>query len=148
MADSNLERFVDAQKISYSTALEEIQRGRKQSHWMWYIFPQLEGLGRSSTARFYGIKDISEAKAYLLHTILGTRLIKITAEALKHSDKSAHEIFASPDDLKFHSCMTLFSETVKRIPSDFTTDDFQVFETAIRRFFGSKPDILTVELLQ
>src|SRR5262249_25167657 len=108
----NLERFVTAQAQVYATALAELRQGAKQSHWMWFIFPQLRGLGRSSTARFYCITSLDEARAYLAHPTLGLRLDECTEAVLAIRDQSLHAIFGSPDDMKFRSCMTLFSRAV------------------------------------
>ena len=105
---SNLNRFLQAQSYQYETALKEIQNGRKQGHWMWYIFPQLRGLGQSSMAWEYGIADLGEAKAYLAHPILGVRLLEICNAALNTSSNNAVEVFGFPDNLKLKSSMTLF----------------------------------------
>ena len=104
----NLERFVNAQENSYKVALKEIQNGKKNSHWMWFIFPQVNGLGMSSISREYSIKNKQEAKDYLDHNILGNRLIEITSTLMKIEQKSARSIFGYPDDLKLKSSMTLF----------------------------------------
>ncbi len=102
------QHFVDAQAASYETALAEIRRGAKTSHWMWFVFPQLAGLGRSPTARFYALASLDEARAYLAHPLLGPRL-RVCAEAVAvHAGTSARAIFGSPDDLKLRSCLTLF----------------------------------------
>jgi uncharacterized protein (DUF1810 family) len=132
-----LERFLSAQEKDYELALSEIKRGKKTSHWMWYIFPQIMGLGHSETAKFYSIRDLKEAQDFLEHQILGKRLIEITAEVIKHKNKTAHEIFGSPDDLKFHSSMTLFS----LIPGSDA-----LFNTALQTFFSGRPDIKTIEI--
>ena len=105
----DLKRFVDAQARVYEIALDEIDNGRKRSHWMWFIFPQLRGLGRSSTAQIYGIGSLDEARAYLAHPLLGPRLRECAEAALEHSGKPLIDIFGSPDDLKFRSSMTLFA---------------------------------------
>ena len=104
----NLERFINAQENSYKIALKEIQNGEKRSHWMWFIFPQIDGLGMSSMSREYSIKNQQEAKKYLDHNILGNRLIEITRALMKIEQKSARSIFGYPDDLKLKSSMTLF----------------------------------------
>tara|TARA_B100000401_G_scaffold224372_1_gene151870 strand:- start:45 stop:464 length:420 start_codon:yes stop_codon:yes gene_type:complete len=104
----NLKRFVNAQEKSYKVALKEIQNGKKNSHWMWFIFPQVNGLGMSSISREYSIKNKQEAKDYLDHNILGNRLIEITSTLMKIEQKSARSIFGYPDDLKLKSSMTLF----------------------------------------
>src|SRR5260370_30714457 len=106
---SNLERFVTAAAPVFETVLAELRAGRKRTHWMWFVFPQLSGLGRSSTARFYGIGSIDEAHAYLAHPLLGPRLDLCARIVLASESPSLHAIFGSPDDMKFRSCMTLFS---------------------------------------
>ena len=105
----NLSRFVEAQDQDYDQALSEIRRGRKQSHWMWYIFPQFDGLGFSAISRRYSIKSRAEAEAYLRHPVLGPRLIECAEAALGVEGRSAFEIFGSPDDMKLRSCATLFA---------------------------------------
>lgn len=105
----DLKRFIDAQNYSYDSALKEIQNGRKVSHWMWYIFPQFKGLGRSATSQKYWIKNKEEAIAYLNHEVLGKRLVEITEVILVIEGKSAYEIFGRPDDRKLRSCMSLFA---------------------------------------
>jgi len=105
----NLEHFVTAQAPVFETVLAELRAGRKRTHWMWFVFPQLSGLGRSSTARFYGIGSIDEARAYLAHPVLGPRLDLCARIVLASESPSLHAIFGSPDDMKFRSCMTLFS---------------------------------------
>ena len=105
----NLERFLQAQEADYARALAEIQAGRKRSHWIWYIFPQVEGLGFSATSRRYSIKSLAEAEAYLRHPVLGPRLIECCEAALLVQGRSALDIFGSPDDMKLKSCATLFA---------------------------------------
>ena len=107
--ENNLQRFIDAQETSYEAALSEIKNGRKKSHWMWYIFPQIQGLGFSETSKFYAIKDINEAEEFLKHPLLGHRLVRLCNELLKLESDDANRIFGSPDDLKLKSSMTLFS---------------------------------------
>ena len=104
----NIERFIEPSNRMYDIALAEIKNGKKQSHWMWYIFPQLKGLGKTTTSELYGISSIAEAKAYLEHPVLGARLREITQAVLEVKDKTAFEIFGTPDYLKLKSCMTLF----------------------------------------
>ena len=104
--ENNLQRFVAAQEKSYDKALSEIRNGRKQSHWMWYVFPQIQGLGFSETSKFYAIKDMSEAEAFLKHSVLGERLLRICNELLKLQSDNANHVFGSPDDLKLKSSMT------------------------------------------
>lgn len=103
-----LQRFLDAQEKTYDRALAELQTCHKRSHWMWYVFPQLESLGFSRTARYYGLSGLDEANAYLNHPVLGARLRECTRSALTCRDSTLHRIFGHPDDLKFCSCMTLF----------------------------------------
>ena len=134
----NLNRFIDAQKNSYSTALTEIKNGRKKSHWMWYIFPQIVGLGYSSTSQFYAIKDLNEVAAYLQHELLGKRLIEISQALLDLDIDNAHEIFGSPDDIKLCSSMTLFAKA-ENAPS--------VFQNVLDRYFGGIADKKTLQLL-
>ncbi|RYE39335.1 MAG: DUF1810 domain-containing protein [Sphingobacteriales bacterium] len=133
-----LERFVSGQDRDYETALTEISYGRKQTHWMWYIFPQIQGLGFSDTAKFYGIKDLKEATDYYTHPVLGPRLIKITAELLNHTERTAHEIFGSPDDLKLRSSMTLFAQ----VPGADIS-----FTKVLDQFFKGESDQKTLRIL-
>ncbi|ADH87743.1 Protein of unknown function DUF1810 [Ancylobacter novellus DSM 506] len=105
----DLKRFVSAQETVFDTAVAELRAGRKRSHWMWFIFPQLRGLGRSPTAEFYGIGSLKEARAYLAHPVLGPRLERATQAVPLESGRSLHDIFGSPDDMKFRSSMTLFA---------------------------------------
>ena len=135
----DLSRFVEAQKRDFPQALSEIKSGRKRSHWMWYIFPQLEGLGRSSTSEFYGIKDLSEAEAYLHHPVLGSRIAEISNELLRLKTTNATAVFGSPDDLKLKSSMTLFANVPGAPP---------VFQQVLEKFFGGSQDKKTLELLQ
>lgn len=140
MADPyDLNRFVVAQEPVFPTALAELKAGRKCTHWMWFIFPQLRGLGRSPTATFYGIESLDEARAYLAHPVLGPRLLQATRAVLAVKDRSLHAIFGSPDDLKFCSCMTLFIRAAG--------DDGGVFRTALDRFCGGRMDAQTLALL-
>ncbi len=134
----NLDRFVKAQEVTYETALGEIRRGRKESHWMWYVFPQFNGLGFSETSKHFAIKSVSEAEEYLHHPILGQRLLESFRATLEIEDRSAAEIFGSPDDLKLLSCATLFSTI---------SDAEPVFEQLILRFFSGKKDKKTLSLL-
>jgi uncharacterized protein (DUF1810 family) len=135
----NLERFVTAQAPVFETVLAELRAGRKRTHWMWFIFPQLTDLGRSSTARFYGIGGIDEARAYLAHPLLGPRLDQCTRIVLASEGPSVHAIFGSPDDLKFCSCMTLFS-----LAAD---DPDNPFQQAIERWCAAQPDEQTLALI-
>ena len=133
----NLERFLEAQKHSYSTALSEIKSGRKRSHWMWYIFPQIKGLGYSSTAQYYAIQSREEAEAYLKHPVLGMRFIEISEELLKLKSNNAREVFGYPDDMKLKSSMTLF----------FLVSGKTIFQQVIDKFFDGEMDERTKELL-
>ena len=136
---SGLERFVEAQDRVYASVLEELAAGNKTSHWMWFIFPQLKALGRSSIAKHFGIESRGEALAYWQHPVLGMRLKECTELVLVAGDKTVHEIFGSPDDLKFCLCMTLFAQVAPDEP---------VFSRALERFFGGQPDEITLNLLQ
>lgn len=136
--DYNLERFIDAQSADYTTALEEIRGGKKQSHWMWYIFPQVLGLGYTSTSVQYSIKDLKEATAYLQHEVLGKRLIEISKALLALKTRDAYEVFGSPDDLKLRSSMTLFS---------LVPGADKVFQSVLDKFFHGNKDEKTLQLL-
>jgi len=133
-----LERFVTAQDPIYAGALAELRAGNKRTHWMWFIFPQLRGLGQSERAVRYGIADLAEARAYLAHTVLGPRLRECTHAVLAVAGKTAHGIFGSPDDRKFHSSMTLFF---------LAATDLAPFRAALERYFGGELDPITVQLL-
>lgn len=135
-----LARFKSAQKSAFATALAELRAGRKQSHWMWFIFPQLQGLGYSPIALFYGISSIEEARAYLDDPVLGERLRLVTAAALAVEGRSATAIFGFPDDLKFRSSMTLFGTA-----SEGKSSPFQL---ALERYFAGEPDARTLALLR
>jgi len=115
-AGFDLERFLDAQAPVIAQAQSELRAGAKRTHWMWFVFPQIAGLGHSAMAQRYAIASLDEAKAYAAHPVLGTRLRDCTALVLAVEDKSAHAIFGSPDDLKFHSCMTLFARAAPEEP--------------------------------
>ena len=132
-----LERFVQAQADSYARALREIKSGRKTSHWMWYIFPQLSGLGHSQTARYYAIRDRAEAEAYLAHPVLGKRLLEISSELLKLESSDATAVMGWPDDLKLKSSMTLFS-LVSHEP---------VFRQVLEKYFRGEEDVYTVQAI-
>ena len=135
--DHSLERFVDSQERMYERALAEVKSGKKLSHWIWYIFPQLKGLGSSNNSIYYGIDDIEEARAYLNHSVLGTRLREIT-EVLLQSDKSTEEIFGSLDAMKVRSCMTLFDEV--------SEDD--LFCEVLQKHYQDKPDEKTLKIIE
>lgn len=141
MADPfDLDRFVAAQAPVFADALAELQAGQKRSHWMWFVFPQLRGLGASPTAHRFGIENLDEAKAYLSHRLLGRRLVACTEAVLAIEGRSLHQIFGSPDDMKFGSSMTLFS-----IASD---DLGSPFRQAIEQYCDGRLDPCTVELLR
>jgi uncharacterized protein (DUF1810 family) len=134
----DLARFVQAQQRDYDRAISEIRSGRKRSHWMWYIFPQFDGLGVSSTSIRYAIKSVAEAEAYLRHPVLGPRLLESAKAALEIEGRSAFEVFGTPDDMKLQSCATLFA-TVSPAGS--------VFQQLLDRYFGGEPDHRTLSLL-
>ena len=133
-----LQRFVRVQDGVFETAMAELATGHKRSHWMWFIFPQLRGLGRSATAEHFGIVDLTEARDYLLHPVLGFRLECATAAVLEHEGRTLRAIFGTPDDLKFHSSMTLFV---------LASGERGIFAEALRVFCGGREDALTVRLL-
>ena len=132
----DLNRFVEAQEPVYDSVLAELRQGRKTSHWIWFVFPQVDGLGHSAMAQRFAIKSLEEAKTYLDHSVLGPRLLECTGLVCQVKGKSIREILGSPDDMKFRSCMTLFCRA---------SSDPQVFEKALQMFFGGKPDALTLE---
>jgi uncharacterized protein (DUF1810 family) len=137
--NDSLKRFIDAQEASYSNALSEIKNGRKRSHWMWYIFPQVKGLGFSETSRYYAIDNVDEATAFINHPILGRRLIDICRELLKLETDNANEIFGNPDDLKLKSSMTLFASLPGTDP---------VFQSVLDKFFQGVKDQRTLEIIE
>ena len=134
----DLSRFLEAQKNSYDTALREIKAGRKRSHWMWYIFPQIRGLGYSAMAQHYAIRDLSEACEYVQHPLLGPRLIEISEALLSLDESDPRRVMGSPDDLKLRSCMTLFQSAAPDQP---------VFGKVLDKFYGGQPDGRTLEIL-
>lgn len=136
--DFNLLRFVDAQSSCIETVFEELAVGEKQSHWMWFIFPQLEGLGATYTSRQFSIKSLEEAKAYLRHPILGKRIVDCTSLVIKINGRNIKDIFGNPDYLKFRSSMTLFSIANERL---------DIFKNAIDKFYTGNPDKKTLDLL-
>lgn len=138
MSVNNLQRFLTAHEGTYETALAEIKNGRKTGHWMWFIFPQIKGLGFSETSMFYAIKNLEEAAAYLQHPVLGSRLIEICNELLNLETDDAGKIFGSPDNLKLRSSLTLFSEIQNTDP---------VFNLVLNKFFNGVKDAKTLELL-
>jgi len=137
--ENNLERFIGAQEKTYATALMEIKKGRKQSHWMWYIFPQVQGLGLSETSKRYAIRDLDEAQDFLQHPLLGNRLVAICEALLTLPGNDAHAIFGSPDDLKLRSSMTLFSSV---------DNSNAVFKSVLDKFFKGAKDAKTLQLIQ
>ena len=134
----HLERFVLAQDRIYEDVLSELQAGEKRSHWMWFIFPQIRGLGRSPISIEYAISSRDEARAYLQHPLLGPRLKKCTLLVLQVEDRSALEIFGEPDDIKFRSSMTLFAQV---------SNEDDIFERALNKYFDGVPDRMTLDRL-
>jgi uncharacterized protein (DUF1810 family) len=135
----DLDRFVAAQRACFATALEELTAGRKRSHWMWFIFPQLAGLGHSATSQYYGIESLAEAIAYLRHPILGPRLAACAEAVLAVEGRSARDIFGAPDDLKLRSCATLFAQA---------SPPGSVHQRLLDRYFGGAADPATMALLE
>lgn len=134
----NLQRFVEAQADNYAQALSELRRGRKTTHWIWYVFPQLDGLGSSEIAKFYAIKSIDEAVAYLQHSVLGVRLVECCEVLLALEGRNANGILGFPDDLKFRSSITLFASVAPEIP---------VFKSLVAKYFNGLPDQKTIEII-
>ncbi len=134
----DLSRFIDAHERCYQTALNEVRNGRKVSHWMWYIFPQIQGLGRSSTSQYYSIRDINEAKDFLHDTYLGGNLTEICLALLELNTDDPTSVFGKPDDIKLRSCMTLFA---------VISDDKSVFDRVLDKFFEGKKDKRTLKIL-
>ena len=134
----HLQRFIDAQQHTYQYALQEIRDGRKEGHWIWYIFPQMKGLGQSHMSENYGIVSLDEARAYLAHLILKLRLIEITQTLLQHKDKSAFEIFGTIDAIKVRSCMTLFD----------IVEPNSIFADTLAAFYNNERDELTLNKLK
>lgn len=136
-----LERFLSAQKPSFDRALAEILAGRKTSHWMWYIFPQIRGLGTSETSRHYAIQSLDEARAYINHPILGTRYLQCVQALLRNSHLSAEQIFGPIDAVKLRSSLTLFLQVASE-------EQARPLQQALRTFFHDQPDPLTLQILQ
>jgi len=134
----HLDRFIDAQQTVYEQALAEIRGGRKQSHWMWFVFPQFDGLGFSETSRRYAVKSLDEATAYLAHPVLGPRLLECAEAVLGLDGRSAADIFGSPDDMKLHSSATLFAHV---------SPDGSVFHRLLDKYFQGLPDETTISLV-
>ena len=139
METLGLERFVEAQQDHYHSALRELRSGAKRGHWMWYIFPQMRGLGLSHTSLYYGIADSNEAQSYLVHPVLGPRLLECTRAVLALGQPDLTKVFPPPDDLKFASCMTLFA-LQPHAPSEY--------QVAVDQLLGGKKDEKTIELLK
>lgn len=137
--DSSLSRFVEAQASEYQLALRELRTGKKRGHWMWYIFPQMRGLGRTNTSMYFGICDSIEAASYLAHPILGPRLVECTLTVLAFKYSKITDIFGQPDDLKFRSSMTLFA---------LQDNAPIVFQSALDVFFNGETDSKTISLLR
>ncbi|HYA30473.1 MAG TPA: DUF1810 domain-containing protein [Acidobacteriota bacterium] len=142
MTEADLVRFVQAQESVHGQVVDELTNGRKRTHWMWFIFPQLTGLGHSVMAQRYAIRDLDQARRYLADPVLGRRLRQDVQIMMRHKDKSVLEILGSPDDLKFRSCLTLFCEAA----SDDA--DRLLFAEALNRFYNGKTDHRTLELLR
>jgi uncharacterized protein (DUF1810 family) len=135
---NDLGRFVSAQHEVYEQALAELRAGSKRSHWMWFVFPQIAGLGRTATAQRYAVADLAEARAYLAHPVLGPRLTECARALLEVPDRTATQILGTPDDLKLRSSMTLFAHAA---------DDPAVFRAVLDRFYGGEDDPLTLQRL-
>ncbi|MDO7896912.1 DUF1810 domain-containing protein [Pseudomonas citrulli] len=135
----DLSRFVEAQRPVFDRVLDELRAGRKTSHWMWFIFPQIQGLGRSEMAERFAISGAAEAEAYLRHDLLGPRLEACVEMLMQHRDKSARQIFGSPDDLKLRSCLTLFASVRPETPS---------YRQALDQFYSGELDTKTLSLLE
>src|SRR5438445_5795395 len=131
----DLQRFVDAQQPVFENVCAELRAGHKRSHWMWFVFPQIKGLGHSALAHKFAISSLEEAKTYLEHPVLGSRLRECSRLVAAVNGRSIDEIFGYPDDMKFHSSMTLFAQT---------TADNQVFNDCLRKYFGGEPDPATL----
>jgi uncharacterized protein (DUF1810 family) len=134
----DLQRFVDAQSAVYERVCAELRNGRKRTHWMWFIFPQIHGLGQSPMAIKFAISSRGEAEAYLIHAVLGPRLIQCSQLVVAIQDRSINQIFGTPDDLKFRSSMTLFASV---------TCGHQIFQEALQKYFAGEPDQLTLDRL-
>ena len=138
MNDSyDLNRFVEAQRDEYDQALSEIRSGRKRTHWMWYVFPQVDGLADSATSRHFAIKSLDEARAYLAHPVLGPRLLECAEAVLAVEGRSASDIFGSPDDLKLRSSATLFAAVYPK----------SAFDRLLDKYYGGVPDEMTLHLI-
>lgn len=138
MSEAFFDDFIQAQSSIYSLVIKELTQGKKRTHWMWFIFPQIKGLGHSDTARRFALENLTQAQAYLQHDVLGARLLECAELLLQHSDKSALEIFGTPDNLKLHSSLTLFS---------LAANKGSVFEQLLHQFFLGKRDTKTMSIL-
>jgi uncharacterized protein (DUF1810 family) len=137
-SDNTLNRFVSAQQDIYAQAVKELHSGKKTTHWMWFIFPQIDGLGHSPTAKYYSVKNIEEAKEYAAHPVLGKRLLECCNILLETNGSSADEIFGYPDNLKLKSCLTLFN---------YVATGQQVFGELLKKYFGGEKDEQTLSIL-
>jgi uncharacterized protein (DUF1810 family) len=137
--EPNLQRFIQAQQLAYATALKEIKNGRKTGHWMWYVFPQLAGLGHSEMSQYYSLSGITEAEAYFRHPVLGARLIEITTALLETRTSDVTQLMGSPDDLKLCSSMTVFS---------LVRNSDLIFQKVLDKFFGGKKDFITLSIIE
>lgn len=135
----NLSRFLNAQAPVYTDALTELRAGQKHTHWIWFVLPQLRGLGHSVDSTYYGLENAAEAAAYLAHPVLGARLRECVAAILAHKEKTAHTILGAPDDLKFRSCLTLFHSVAA--PGD------HLWQDALDQFYAGQPDEATLQML-
>jgi len=141
MTEADLNRFLDVQSPIYSRVVDELADGRKRTHWMWFIFPQIAGLGQSAMAQHFAIRDLDEARRYLTDSILGPRLRECVKLMMTHEGKSALEILGSPDDLKFRSCLTLFREAATE------NSDRALFREALNQFYRGEADARTLQLV-
>jgi len=139
---TDLQRFVAAQEAVYADVLDQLQAGRKRSHWMWFVFPQIAGLGASAMSRHYAIAGMAEARAYLQHPLLGARLRECCALVLAADGTSAHAVFGSPDDMKLHSSLTLFDQAALAAGSGE-----RLFAACLDKYFGGQPDQSTLDRL-
>ncbi len=142
---SGLKRFIDAQKQDFKAALQEIRTGRKRSHWMWYIFPQIQGLGFSSTSRYYAIQDLKEAEDFLADPYLGKNLLTICDALLKLDTDDPYQVFGSPDDLKLRSSMTLFLAAAVEAGNSAAEESFS---NVLKKYYGGRRDEKTLQILK
>ena len=137
--DYTLNRFLSAQQNIYPQVIKELHNANKTTHWMWFIFPQIEGLGHSSTAKYYSIRNMDETKEYLAHPVLGERLLECSNIILNINGKTVDDVFGYPDNMKLKSCMTLFN---------FVAPEQKVFADVLKKYFAGKPDEQTIAILQ